>query len=80
MFTVELYAGIRRAVMVDGISRRGALSSDLKCNTPHRFDIGKVIQDLKECCHANLFASFGGRTRSDRHSAGGSYVGNWVTV
>jgi hypothetical protein len=24
MFTVELYAGIRRAVMVDGLSRRGA--------------------------------------------------------
>ena len=28
------------------------LSSDAKCNTPRRFDIGKVDQDLKECCHA----------------------------
>jgi len=35
-------------------------SSDAKCNTPpRRFDIGKVVQDLKECCHAILFASFG---------------------
>ncbi|MGH6845665.1 MAG: hypothetical protein ACRECU_13330 [Methylocella sp.] len=33
------------------------LSSDAKCNTPRRFDIGKVVQDLKECCHAILFAS-----------------------
>jgi hypothetical protein len=33
------------------------LSSDAKCNTPRRFDIGKVVQDLRECCHAILFAS-----------------------
>jgi helix-turn-helix protein len=37
------------------------LSSGAKCNTPRRFDIGKVVQDLKECCHAILFASVGGR-------------------
>jgi Helix-turn-helix domain len=37
------------------------LSSDAKCNTPRRFDIGKVVQDLKECCHAILFASLGRR-------------------
>ena len=42
------------------------LSSDAKCNTPRRFDIGKVVQDLKECCHAILFASVGGRKRPDR--------------
>ena len=28
MFTMELYAGIRRAVMVDGLSRREAASFD----------------------------------------------------
>jgi hypothetical protein len=36
-----------------------ALSSDAKCNTPRRFDIGKVVQDLKECCYAILFAALG---------------------
>ena len=41
------------------------LSSDAKCNTPRRFDIGKVVQDLKECCHAILFASLGRRKRPD---------------
>src|SRR3984957_5178394 len=46
------------------------LSSDAKCNTPRRFDIGKVVQDLKECCHAILFASVGGRKRPDRRFAG----------
>ena len=44
--------------------------SDAKCNTPRRFDIGKVVQDLKECCHAILFASVGGRKRPDRRFAG----------
>src|SRR3984893_18125774 len=46
------------------------LSSDAKCNTPGRFDVGKVVQDLKECCHAILFASVGGRKRPDRRFAG----------
>ena len=46
------------------------LSSDAKCNTPRRFDIGKVVQDLKECCHAILCASVGGRKRPDRRFAG----------
>ncbi len=46
------------------------LSSDAKCNTPRRFDIGKVVQDLKECCHAILFAPVGGRKRPDRRFAG----------
>src|SRR5450432_3264802 len=46
------------------------LSSDARCNTPRRFDIGKVVQDLKECCHAILFASIGGRKRPDRRFAG----------
>src|ERR1700722_3283635 len=47
-----------------------SLSSDAKCNTRGRFDIGKVVQDLKECCHAILFASVGGRKRPDRRFAG----------
>src|ERR1700733_1222353 len=51
-------------------SSRPALSSKAKCNTPRRFDIGKVVQDLKECCHAILFASVGGRKRPDRRFAG----------
>jgi hypothetical protein len=40
---------------------RGPLSS-AKCNTPGRFDIGKVVQDLKERCHAILSASVGTRS------------------
>ena len=47
------------------------LSSGAKCNTPRRFGIGKVVQDLKECCHAILFAPVGGRKRPDRRFAGG---------
>ena len=47
-----------------------SLGSDAKCNTPRRFDIGKVVQDLKECCHAILFASLGRRQRPNRHFAG----------
>ena len=35
------------------------LSSDAKRNTPGRFAIGLVDQDLRECCHARLFASAG---------------------
>jgi hypothetical protein len=38
------------------VRKPASLSSDAKCNTPRRFDIGKVVQDLKECCHAILFA------------------------
>ena len=35
------------------------LSSDAKRNTPCRFAIGLVDQDLRECSHARLFASAG---------------------
>ena len=34
MFTVELYAGIRRAVMVDGLSRREAASFNAGLRQP----------------------------------------------
>jgi hypothetical protein len=40
MFTVELYAGIRRAVMVDGLSRREAA----KRFDVHRNTISKMLQ------------------------------------
>ena len=40
MFTVELYAGIRRAVMVDGLSRREAT----KRFGVHRNTISKMPQ------------------------------------
>jgi hypothetical protein len=39
------------------------LNSDAKCNTPGRFDIGKVDQDLEECCHAILRAFVDGGER-----------------
>src|SRR4029077_10602739 len=55
----------------DDLAReRRVLSSNANCNPPRRFDIGKVVQDLKECCHAILFASVGGRKRPDRRFAG----------
>jgi hypothetical protein len=37
MFTVELYARIRRAVMVDGLSRREAASLDTGLHEPDGF-------------------------------------------
>ena len=37
MFTVELYAGIRRAVIVDGLSRREAASLDTGLHEPDGF-------------------------------------------
>jgi hypothetical protein len=37
----------------------GALSSEPKCNTPADLIIGTVDQDLRECCHAMLFAFVG---------------------
>src|ERR1700739_1234128 len=52
------------------MSPASALSAEAKSTPPRRFDIGKVVQDLKECCHAILFASVGGRKRPDRRFAG----------
>ena len=62
----------RAGTMTHDYKRNGTttLSSDAKCNTPRRFGIGKVVQDLKECCHAILFASVRGRKRPDRRFAG----------
>ena len=37
----------------------GCLSSQPKCNTPADLIIGTVDQDLRECCHAMLFAFVG---------------------
>jgi len=44
-----------RAVMA-GEARQWTLSSEPKCNTPADLIIGMVDQDLRECCHAMLFA------------------------
>src|SRR6266481_2148711 len=65
-----LYSSFVTEYMGSDIHFIPPLSSDAKCNTPRRFDIGKVVQDLKECCHAILFASVGGRKRPDRRFAG----------
>src|SRR3954447_23846140 len=39
------------------------LKSVVKCNTPGRFDIGKVDQDLEECCDGILHAPVVGGER-----------------
>jgi hypothetical protein len=41
------------------VKQRGILSSEPKCNTPADLIIGTVDQDLRECCHAMLFAFVG---------------------
>ena len=41
------------------VSYRGDLSSETKCNTPADLIIGTADQDLRECCHAMLFAFVG---------------------
>src|SRR4029077_21155811 len=46
-------------------ARRRPLSSEPKCNTPADLIIGTVDQDLRECCHAMLFAFVGRRKRTD---------------
>jgi catechol 2,3-dioxygenase-like lactoylglutathione lyase family enzyme len=66
----QKYLGFRLTEQIVMDSGEEGLSSDAKCNTPGRFYIGKVVQDLKECCHAILFASVGGRKRPDRRFAG----------
>ena len=35
------------------------LSSETKCNTPTDLIIGTADQDVRECCHAMLFAFVG---------------------
>src|ERR1700731_1175389 len=47
------------------------VSSDARCNTPCRFDIGLVDQDLRECCNACLFTSVGRGKRPNRGLEGG---------
>src|ERR1700730_16758776 len=47
------------------------LSSDARCNTPCRFDIGSVDQDLWEGCDASPFTSVGrGKRPNRRHERG----------
>jgi arylsulfatase A-like enzyme len=49
--------GISYKVHLDGYNQ--VLSSEPKCNTPADLIIGTVDQDLRECCHAMLFAFVG---------------------
>ena len=44
MFTVELYAGIRRAVLVNGLSRRGQLHSTLGYLSPMTFEARHEVE------------------------------------
>ena len=44
MFRVALYAGIRRAVMVDGLSRRGQLHSTLGYVSPMTFEARHEVE------------------------------------
>src|SRR4029077_12451606 len=44
--------------MIQELSGR-TLSSEPKCNPPADLIIGMVDQDLRECCHAMLFAFVG---------------------
>src|SRR6476659_648566 len=41
------------------------LSSETECNTPADLIIGTADQDLRECCHAMLFAFVGCGKRTD---------------
>ena len=64
--TMEANAALRTIMRRDN-----GLSSDAKCNTPCRFGIGVVDQDLRECCDASLFTSVGRGKRSNcRHEGG----------
>jgi hypothetical protein len=42
-----------------GSACHAILSSETKCNTPADLIIGTADQDLRECCHAMLFAFVG---------------------
>ena len=46
-------------LMIDIVIAIASLSSEPKCNTPADLIIGTVDQDLRECCHAMLFAFVG---------------------
>ena len=39
--------------------KQASLSSETKCNTPADLIIGTADQDVRECCHAMLFAFVG---------------------
>jgi len=47
MFTVELYAGIRRAMMVDGLSRPEAASFDAGLRLPDGVEANRKVERKK---------------------------------
>ena len=49
----------QRCVCPHLCGRESRLSSEPKCNTPADLIIDTVDQDLRECCHAMLFAFVG---------------------
>ena len=49
----------RLATLIAPAASAAPLSSKPKCNTPADLIIGTVDQDLRECCHAMLFAFVG---------------------
>ena len=58
---LEQHNAHRYRHLIDEMFRLRAriLSSEPKCNTPADLIIGIVDQDLRECCHAMLFAFVG---------------------
>ena len=57
---VQLLAGHRSIQTTSHTSTAiPPLSSETKCNTPADLIIGTADQDLRECCHAMLFAFVG---------------------
>ena len=57
------------------VQRSQGLSSDAKCNTPRRLDIGKVVQDLKECVCDPI--GICRRTKETRSAFCGPRGGRW---
>jgi len=53
------YANAEQRMFWTHSRARWFLSSEPKCNTPADLIIGTVDQDLRECCHAMLFAFVG---------------------
>ena len=50
---------IRDMIVEDIRQAQWSLSSETECNTPADLIIGTADQDLRECCHAMLFAFVG---------------------
>ena len=56
MFSLVAFSAF---IMGGSAGRTAPLSSETKCNTPADLIIGTADQDVRECCHAMLFAFVG---------------------